>query len=569
MAEASYPDDNQFAGLVEAATAAADQEVEWSHNESAGTSGHPGFGRDESHGAPPNAYPILHSGQYDPSLRDMRNGNEPEAFTRPHPRKRKRGTNSVGIEVHPTHGQAAGQPPPQPSSLNPTSAATVHPAAALFRAPSTSSKKHTRPPMSKLFSSLHLPPEEFLHLQSAAKAYMLGDDHPERRDCVGQRGKTDSDMVKLKLWNCVQEFLDREGNGERFFGVNARKADSENVAGTMMWPRDAQQIIKTCVPLLRRMVTNERQRQYAVESRKGGGEKKIEAPAANAHQEEEQAPRATVDDTDNPYTFTLEKIDIFGDELLPDPREASEWYTVYNSDAALDKIFIKSGFPRVLFLPLIANIDGHCRLYHGDTGPFCSDSCKTRLVERLLELSIYQQHAPAGDPSETIREVFNVILTHLVLTRYWNKRTADGTGASGAEVTTAMKTPGADRSNTRKKPASRAPGTVSTTSNDQPSNNSLQLLINIVHEDKCVLPSFDILSSKCPDLEGLRAQIQNHYSLATLQEKQVVALSEARLKVWLPDGLVRVEDDGQWMVALLSAEKVEWMGGQIRVLLET
>jgi hypothetical protein len=37
----------------------------------------------------------------------------------------------------------------------------------------------------------------------------------------------------------------------------------------------------------------------------------------------------------------------------------------------------------------------------------------------------------------------------------------------------------------------------------------------------------------------------------------------------LPDGLVRVEDDGQWMVALLSAEAVEWMGGQITVLLDT
>jgi hypothetical protein len=33
-----------------------------------------------------------------------------------------------------------------------------------------------------MFSSLEISPENFLHLQAAAKNYMLDDEHPERRD---------------------------------------------------------------------------------------------------------------------------------------------------------------------------------------------------------------------------------------------------------------------------------------------------------------------------------------------------------------------------------------------------
>ena len=139
---------------------------------------------------------------------------------------------------------------------------------ALFRSPSASSKKYTRPPISKMFKSLELSPENFLHLQAAAKAYMLDPDHPERRDCVGQRGKGDSELVKMRLWNCVAEFLDEEGYGESHFGESI--PGSEGTRRGMMWPKDRNRIIGAVLPLLRRMVTNERQRQYAVESRKGG-----------------------------------------------------------------------------------------------------------------------------------------------------------------------------------------------------------------------------------------------------------------------------------------------------------
>ncbi len=87
--------------------------------------------------------------------------------------------------------------------------------------------------MSKLFTSLELDPEEFLHMQAAAKNYMLDANHPERGDCVGSRGRGDTDMVKLKLFGCVKSFLDDEGWGERCWGEKSEGADSRK----LKWPQ--------------------------------------------------------------------------------------------------------------------------------------------------------------------------------------------------------------------------------------------------------------------------------------------------------------------------------------------
>jgi hypothetical protein len=133
--------------------------------------------------------------------------------------------------------------------------------------------------MSKLFVSLQLAPENFLQLQAQAKAYMLDPEHPERQACVGNRGKGDTDLVKLRLFGCVKDFL-VDGAGERFFGVGAEGREvggashngNENAEEETkwIWPRDGNTIVGLVMPLLRRMVTNERQRIYAIETRKGG-----------------------------------------------------------------------------------------------------------------------------------------------------------------------------------------------------------------------------------------------------------------------------------------------------------
>jgi hypothetical protein len=149
--------------------------------------------------------------------------------------------------------------------------------------------------MSKLFMSLQLSPEQFLQLQAQAKSYMLDPAHPDRQSCVGSRGKGDTDMVKLRLFNCVNNFL-AGGAGVRFFGEDVEKPGEDDTMqaaralgeekapseAKLLWPRDGNKIISLVAPLLRRMITNERQRQYAIETRKGGAKKKeasVEAPA--------------------------------------------------------------------------------------------------------------------------------------------------------------------------------------------------------------------------------------------------------------------------------------------------
>ncbi|KAF1365920.1 hypothetical protein EJ07DRAFT_150395 [Lizonia empirigonia] len=202
-------------------------------------------------------------------------------------------------DVDTTMGSTAtytSQSPPRGSPLLDARAAGVHSAAALFRRTSSlTARKYTRPPMSKLFMSLNITPENFIALQALAKAYMLSPAHPERQSCVGNRGKGDTDMVKLRLFNCVRNFLADDGVGEQFFGEHAEKLgdrESSEAAAALgeefgrgeklVWPKDGNKIISLVTPLMRRMVTNERQRLYAIDTRKGGKkpekEGSVEAP---------------------------------------------------------------------------------------------------------------------------------------------------------------------------------------------------------------------------------------------------------------------------------------------------
>lgn len=275
-------------GLVEAATTAANlaaeaMTLESSQNQSStrGNNNHSTRGKRRRASTPTS---------------DNDNDNNANANTQnaqgegPNPRKRAR----TQLSHPPTTTDPQMQTRASSDSLlGEARAAGVHSAAALFRQASSKGgpkRKYTRPPMANLFMSLRLTPENFLQLQARAKAYMLDPAHPDRQSCVGNRGKGDNDMVKLKLFNCVRDFL-VEGVGEQFFGEGvevlaeeetveaARALGQVGVGGQeerLVWPRDGNKIISLVTPLLRRMVTNERQRVYALQTRKGGGKKNEE-----------------------------------------------------------------------------------------------------------------------------------------------------------------------------------------------------------------------------------------------------------------------------------------------------
>ncbi|KAF7879531.1 hypothetical protein EAF04_000726 [Stromatinia cepivora] len=178
------------------------------------------------------------------------------------------GSEPSDVEEDDEEGEDEGEDSQPKSStipdLNPR-AHGVHSAAAIFRKTSASGRKYTRPAMSKVFTKLELAPEDFITLQAAAKDYMLDSKHPDRSACIGTKEKRDNDLTKLKLYACVRNFLADEGEGwgERLFGRNSPSGATRK----WIWPDMPNRIISRITPLLRRMVTNERQRLYALNLR--------------------------------------------------------------------------------------------------------------------------------------------------------------------------------------------------------------------------------------------------------------------------------------------------------------
>lgn len=431
------PNDNQLAGLVEAATAAADQDVsQWATAEAiataAGAAGHhqqlEAYGSDMNLGD--DGFGDATFATSMGSARHIRapsqNDHQSSGLARTATKKRKRNDDNLdpalagagltasqnqGHSQQPTHGFAGESMDirsEQPRSLSDTRAVGIHSAAALFRQPS-SNKKYTRPPISKMFTSLEISPENFLHLQSAAKNYMLNDDHPERRDCVGQRGKGDTEMVKLRLWNCVRQFLEAEGNGERFFGENVPHDGMG--PRTYIWPRDQQKIISLVIPLLRRMVTNERQRQYAIETRKGGGTDErrrrktedfstLNSPRFTPDQTlmQGQSHRDDISQSMHP-PHTLQPIDpsqptevdptaigltnLLLDGYTTDWEEVARFYDAYNQNFELDNLWSLSGLQQPDWRGLVAAVDSHYHVVHRG-GHQCPPACEDANVHRII-----------------------------------------------------------------------------------------------------------------------------------------------------------------------------------------
>ncbi|EXJ74140.1 uncharacterized protein A1O5_02434 [Cladophialophora psammophila CBS 110553] len=380
MADASdYPDDVQFAGLVQAATAAAGEQTR------------------------------------DPSSLGKRKRDNDVVEHDP-----KLDVGGVGDAPDPA---AASNPPHLQSS-----------ASILFREPSSKSGKHSRPPLGKVFASLELAPENFLRLQTDAKAYMLDEAHPERREVVApKKSAGGSDFAKLNLWNCVEEFLSVHGYGEKYFAPGAGVGIPGVPPRTIFWPQDSQIITKLMMPLMRKMVTNERQRIYAAATRrqssaKGSGEEQSPAPVDKPMVSQGKVPETIYPDHEN-------------EVQLPIP---------------------------------------------------------------------VQQDAPSLPP-------------HV------------------SRPTTTFK-------------------------------QSIVLYVNVVSNTagalRRVIPRFSLTAEVAPSLSTLLAEVEKRYTLPVKTGGGPGVQSRPVVKVWLPDGLVTVEEDGQWMIALLSAGVVDWMDGEVRVLVE-
>ncbi|ETI25893.1 hypothetical protein G647_02670 [Cladophialophora carrionii CBS 160.54] len=356
--------------------------------------------------------------------------------------KRKRDESFIE-QGHASHGDGF-DAAPQPSHPQLQNSAAV-----LFREPSSKSKKHTRPPLGRVFSSLELAPENFLRLQTAAKAFMLDEAHPERRDVVGHKKSSGgADLAKLNLWNCVDEFLSVHGYGEKYFAPGAGSNIPNAPQRTLFWPQDSQFIIKLMMPLMRKMVTNERQRIYAAASRKQGSAKVTS---------EGQSPSVMEESITSDHHNVLE--------------------TSYAEQGTEDQ-------------PLMP-------AQHQET-----------------ETS----HAVPAQP----------------------------------EVATSAP------------PVSPPPTTTF--------KPSVVLYVNVVSNaagtPRRLTPRFSLTPEAAPNLAALLSEVDKRYPLPSRNGSTSGVENRPTVKVWLPDGLVTVGDDGEWMVALLSAGFVDWMDAEVRVLVE-
>lgn len=313
--------------------------------------------------------------------------------------------------------------------------------AVIFREPTAKSKKYSRPLLGTVFQSLQLAPEVFLSLQNAAKEYMLDPEHPERQATVRHKHATGgADLAKVKLWTCVEDFL-KLGWGEKFFGYLAGIDAADGSPRTMFWPDHGQDIVKNLIPLMRKMVSNERQRRYAVGQRKN----KAKSPPRNHQLEgaDGTSEAAHDDEAVEPATFATQA------DALPELPEA------------------------VLSDPI--------------QPPDIPNLGRPQLPDLLPPI---------------------------------------------------------------------------------------ELLVNVVRRGtsmmKRLIPRFNLQSNDCSTISILQQEVKKRLDEVDMGEegpdKDELDVEHCEVRVWLPDGLVAVNSDGDWIMALLSAETAEWMDEQMRVL---
>jgi hypothetical protein len=96
--------------------------------------------------------------------------------------------------------------------------------------------------------------------------------------------------------------------------------------------------------------------------------------------------------------------------------------------------------------------------------------------------------------------------------------------------------------------------------------------LNVIHDSKRVVPRLDVTAEQCPDLASIRSLIAHRWSgqlpASTCDENGNVDTSSWKIQVWLPEGLVTADNDGDWTIAQLSAGTIDWMDSDLRVVVD-
>ena len=81
---------------------------------------------------------------------------------------------------------------------------------------------------------------------------------------------------------------------------------------------------------------------------------------------------------------------------------------------------------------------------------------------------------------------------------------------------------------------------------------------------------------QCCKLEFINYGPQDLFDSSTLSQKDNTDLNsvhrisqdDLRIRVLLPSGLVRIQDDSSWVKALYTISEAEWMDNEMKILIE-
>jgi hypothetical protein len=107
-------------------------------------------------------------------------------------------------------------------------------------------------------------------------------------------------------------------------------------------------------------------------------------------------------------------------------------------------------------------------------------------------------------------------------------------------------------------------------------HSQVSLRVNVLQRGKRILPRLDLPASQCNNADAVKQLVLRRYpgqipGVSFTEGSDTVAqdtTADWKLRVWLPTGLTVVQSERDWTIALLSADTVDWMDGELKLLIE-
>ncbi|KAI5283670.1 hypothetical protein KEM54_001940, partial [Ascosphaera aggregata] len=233
----------------------------------------------------------------------------------------------------------------------------------------------------------------------------------------------------------------------------------------------------------------------------------------------------------------------------------SHVYNSYNFDHQLDNLAVISGLKKSDWWGLVAVIESHFRLVHNCEPNQCFSHCQQYLIDRILASANFSNAEWKGV------ELKRYILTSLVRD-VLEVMSTTGLHGHGLHHDVTQLTTGDDQDEVSVRSQLLEPQL-------RPVGNVV-IQINLVtgQDNKRVGPPIFVNQPESYRLDALLANARCQLtSSLQLDQQQTLDLSTALtfpVKVWMPDGLLPVNDEEEWQIALMTLLDTEWVDKQIK-----